>query len=85
MLKPCPVRGACHPCPSCACLQERLGRLPWPSLLEEEEVLRGLSYYGSGRALRRLAAKLLGGRPVNIVSIGGSVTVWGGADPDGEV
>lgn len=70
----------CH-----ACLQERLRRLNWPPVLTEEEVLRGLSYYGSGRGLHRLAAKLLAGKPVKIVAIGGSVTEWGGGDPGGVV
>lgn len=59
--------------------------LTWPRLLEEEEVLRGRSYYGSGRGLHRLAAKLLAGQPVKIVAIGGSVTAWAGGDPAGEV
>lgn len=66
-------------------LQERLGRLTWQRMLEEEEVMRGLSYYGSGTGLRRMAAKLLAGQPVKIVSLGGSITATGGDDPAGEV
>lgn len=47
--------------------------------------MRGLSYYGSGTALRRLAVKLLAGQPVQIVSLGGSITGTGGEDPTGTV
>ncbi len=66
-------------------VQEKLGSVPWPALLEEEEVMRGLAYYGSGTGLRRVAAKLLAGQPVKIVSLGGSITATGGEDPAGPV
>lgn len=54
-------------------------RLPWRPLLTAEEVQRALGYYGSGAALRRVAAKLLGGQPVTVVMLGGSITRGSGA------
>ena len=57
--------------------QERL-RLPWPPLFSEEEVQRGTAYYGSGARLRRVAAKLLNGQPITVVTLGGSVTSGSG-------
>ncbi len=59
--------------------------MPWPRILEEEDALRGLTYYGSGRGLHRLADKLLAGQPIKIVAMGGSVTAWAGGNPNGEV
>ncbi|KAI7842797.1 hypothetical protein COHA_003543 [Chlorella ohadii] len=50
----------------------------------QAEARRGVTYSGSGAALRRLAAKLLAGQPVSLVAIGGSVTSMGGREPDGE-
>lgn len=47
-------------------------------MLREAEARRGVTYSGSGAPLRRLAAKLLAGRAVKIVAIGGSVTQGGG-------
>jgi hypothetical protein len=61
-----------------AALKVRLRKLPWQPMLSEAEARRGVSYAGSGAPLRRLAAKLLAGQPVKIVSIGGSVTQGGG-------
>ena len=58
-------------------------KLPWHAKLSEEEAQRGLSYYGSGNSLRRLAKKLLSGHPITVVAIGGSVTAAGGSDPAG--
>ncbi|KAI7846321.1 hypothetical protein COHA_000158 [Chlorella ohadii] len=65
-------------------LKERLSSVPWPRILEEEDALRGLTYYGSGRGLHRLADKLLAGQPIKIVAMGGSVTAWAGGNPNGE-
>jgi hypothetical protein len=59
-------------------------RLPWRPWLSQVEARRGVAYPGSGQALRRLAAKLLAGQPISIVSIGGSVTYEGGPEPNGE-
>lgn len=59
-------------------LQARLRRLPWRPMLSEAEARRGVAYAGSGAPLRRLAAKLLAGQAVKIVTIGGSVTQGGG-------
>lgn len=74
------------PAPQSQChLQERLNRFTWPRMLEEEEIMRGLSYYGSGTGLRRLAVKLLAGQPVQIVALGGSITGTGGDEPTGKV
>jgi len=58
--------------------QARLRRLPWSPMLTEAEARRGVTYAGSGTALRRLAAKLLAGQAVKLVTIGGSVTQGGG-------
>lgn len=58
--------------------QPRL-RVPWPPALSKEELLRGLSYYGSGLRLQRVAAKLLAGQPIKVYMLGGSVTGGGGA------
>ena len=49
-------------------------RVPWQPRLTSEEVKRGLSYYGSGDRLERVAAKLMAGRPIKIFTLGGSVT-----------
>ena len=65
------------------CAVQEWLKLPWLAKLSEEEAQRGLSYYGSGNSLRRLAKKLLSGRPITIVAIGGSVTAGGGTDPAG--
>lgn len=46
----------------------------WAPLLTPEELQRGITYYGSGARLRRLARLLLDGQPVKAVAIGGSVT-----------
>jgi hypothetical protein len=54
-------------------------QLPWEALLTREEVRRGLSYYGSGRRLQVLAAKLLAGKPIKVFTLGGSVTKGSGA------
>lgn len=67
-----------------AILMRRVRRLPWRAWLRQAEARRGVTYYGSGAALRRLAAKLLTGQPVSIVAIGGSVTFFGGPDPSGQ-
>lgn len=42
-------------------LPSRELQLPWEPLLTETDVARGLSYYGSGRRLQAVAAKLLAG------------------------
>ena len=59
-------------------LQRRLA-LPWKPILTREELRRGISYYGSGRALDRVAAKLLAGKAIKAVALGGSVTAGGGS------
>ena len=56
-----------------------LERLPWAPLLTPEDVARAQGYYGSGRAMRRVAAKLLSGQPVAVVTLGGSITRGTGA------
>jgi hypothetical protein len=48
-------------------------------MLAAEDVLRGLSYYGSGRRLQAVAAKLLAGQPIKVFTLGGSVTKGQGA------
>lgn len=54
-------------------------RLPWQPLLRQQDVQRGLSYYGTGSRMRRLATKLLAGRPIKAYTLGGSVTAGQGA------
>lgn len=46
---------------------ERL-RVPWGPLLTSSEAARGMAYYGSGDRLRRVAAKLLAGKPIKVRS-----------------
>ncbi|PRW60464.1 expressed protein isoform A [Chlorella sorokiniana] len=50
--------------------------LPWAPVLSSDQLKRGLSFYGTGRRMERLVAKLMAGQPVTAVTIGGSVT-WG--------
>ncbi|KAL4448549.1 hypothetical protein ABPG75_005768 [Micractinium tetrahymenae] len=56
-----------------------LPTLPWQPLLGQHEVARGLSYWGSGERLQRVAAKLLAGQPIKAYTLGGSVTMGRGA------
>jgi hypothetical protein len=41
-------------------------QVPWEPLLTREELLRGLSYYGTGARLQAVAAKLLAGQPIKV-------------------
>lgn len=77
----CLTKDALHHCS----LQQRVRRLPWRPWLTQAEARRGVTYSGSGAAMRRLAGKLLAGQPVSIVAIGGSVTASGGLDAHGQV
>ncbi|KAL4421416.1 hypothetical protein ABPG75_010707 [Micractinium tetrahymenae] len=61
---------------------ERL-RVPWGPLLTQEEAARGLTYYGSGERLQRVAAKLLAGKPIKVFTLGASVTRGIGATKPG--
>ena len=65
-------------CSSAPRPQRRL-ELPWQPLLTPEEQRRGISYYGSGRALHGVAAKLLAGQPIKAYALGGSITGGGGS------
>ena len=70
------------PCsaPPCRCPQRALSFPPgWQPLLTREEQRRGISYWGSGGGMQRLAGKLLAGQPVKVLSLGGSVTSGGGS------
>lgn len=42
--------------------------------MTQQEQERGITHYGSGGRLRRVAAKLLEGRPIKAFTLGGSVT-----------
>ena len=53
--------------------------LTWAPLLPPSLLRRGLSFYGSGRNIERVAAKLLAGRPITALTLGGSVTRGSGA------
>lgn len=53
--------------------------LPWEPLLRQADVQRGMAYWGTGQRLRRVAAKLLAGKPIRAVTLGGSVTYGNGA------
>ncbi|KAL4419481.1 hypothetical protein ABPG77_008283 [Micractinium sp. CCAP 211/92] len=65
-------------CPAASQSPRRL-ELPWKPLLTPEEQRRGISYYGSGRALHRVATKLLAGQPIKAYALGGSITGGGGS------
>lgn len=54
--------------------------LPWESLLTAGEVQRGISYYGGGARLRRVAQKLLDRKPIKVFTLGGSVTYGHGVE-----
>lgn len=41
-------------------------QVPWEPLLTREELMRGLTYYGSGGRLHAVAAKLLAGQPIKV-------------------
>lgn len=71
---PTPAQPLCRP----PVPQPRL-RVPWEPVLSKEELLRGLSYYGSGLRMQRVAAKLLAGQPLKVYMLGGSITGGGGA------
>ncbi|EFN58305.1 expressed protein [Chlorella variabilis] len=53
--------------------------LPWEPLLTAAQLRRGLSFYGSGARIERVAAKLLAGQPITAVTLGASVTRGHGA------
>ncbi|PSC68097.1 CRT (chloroquine-resistance transporter)-like transporter [Micractinium conductrix] len=53
--------------------------LPWQRLLSPAQLRRGLSFYGSGRRIERVAARLLAGKPIKAITLGGSVTSGAGA------
>ncbi|KAL4447553.1 hypothetical protein ABPG75_004772 [Micractinium tetrahymenae] len=48
--------------------------VPWGPLLTQEEAERGLSYWGSGERLKKVAAKLVAGKPIKVYTLGASVT-----------
>lgn len=54
--------------------------MSWTPLLTAEEQARGVTYYGSGDSLHRVAGKLLAGQPVTAVTLGGSVTYGHGVE-----
>ncbi|PSC75343.1 hypothetical protein C2E20_1137 [Micractinium conductrix] len=56
--------------------------LPWACVLMPKQLRRGLSYYGSGARIERLAARLLSGEAITAVTIGGSVTLGRGASDE---
>lgn len=53
--------------------------MPWEPVLNASQLRRGLSFYGSGARIERVAAKLLAGQPIVAVTLGGSVTRGAGA------
>ncbi|KAI3430755.1 hypothetical protein D9Q98_009167 [Chlorella vulgaris] len=53
--------------------------VPWPPVLQEAQLRRGLGYYGSGARLERVVAKLMVGEPIVAATVGGSVTVGSGS------
>ncbi|PRW56718.1 hypothetical protein C2E21_4783 [Chlorella sorokiniana] len=54
-------------------------QLPWPAVLSELQLKRGLAYYGGGQRVERLAAALMAGQPITAVVIGGSVSRGAGS------
>lgn len=60
--------------------------LPWgPPLFTDEERLRGMSYLGGGARMRAFACKLMGGGPVKVVFLGGSITAGRGAGDEAKL
>ena len=53
--------------------------LPWKPLLSPGQLRRGLAFYGSGRRIERVAARLLAGQAITAVTLGGSVTIGAGS------
>lgn len=53
--------------------------LPWQPLLSTAARRRGIAFYGSGRRMERVAARLLAGLPITAAMLGGSVTVGAGS------
>ena len=53
--------------------------LPWQPLLTPAQLKRGLSFYGSGGRIERVAARLLAGEPITAVTLGASITRGHGA------
>ncbi|KAI3428291.1 hypothetical protein D9Q98_006670 [Chlorella vulgaris] len=56
--------------------------LPWAPVLTRAQLRRGLSFYGSGERIERVAAKLMAGEPITIVTLGASVTRGQGASEE---
>ncbi|KAI7839277.1 hypothetical protein COHA_006975 [Chlorella ohadii] len=54
-------------------------QLPWPPVLSELQLKRGLAYYGGGQRMERVAAALMAGQPITAVTIGGSVARGAGS------
>lgn len=87
-------QGCTRPCAHLPCMRYTRGlaggqalenplcrmQMPLARLLTPEEQARGVTYYGSGSRLRRMAGKLLAGRPITAVALGGSVTYGHGVD-----
>ena len=48
--------------------------MPWEPLLTDEGVQRAEGYYGTGRRIRKVAAKLMAGQPIQVWASAG---VWG--------
>ncbi|EFN59203.1 hypothetical protein CHLNCDRAFT_56786 [Chlorella variabilis] len=65
-----------NPCPAAPppTLPNMRDQLPWEPYLTDEEVQRAEGYYGTAARLRRVAAKLLAGEPIQVFTLGGSVT-----------
>lgn len=61
-----------------------MAQLPWAPLLTDDERARGITHYGSGARMRRVAAKLLRGQPIKAFTVGGSVT-FGHGVPDAQL
>lgn len=49
------------------CRRRAQDQLPWEPYLTDEEVQRAEGYYGTGQRLRRVAAKLLAGKPIQVL------------------
>ena len=53
--------------------------LPWEPLLTPQQLARGLSFFGGGRRMERVGARLIAGEAITAVTIGASVTRGHGA------
>lgn len=62
------------PKPAVLAAPDMRASMPWEPLLTDEEVQRAEGYYGTGRRIRNVASKLMAGQPIQVYTLGASVT-----------